>query len=81
MIIKVLLFAEAKDVAGKDSVQVPLPAGRSVSDLLDHLVQVVPDLLPIRSSLLVAVNNQFAQADQEISAEDTVACFPPVSGG
>lgn len=81
MTIQVLLFAEAKQVAGKPTVEIELPKSSTVDDVLDRIVDTVPELLPLKSSLLVAVNNQFASRDQTIQPADTVACFPPVSGG
>lgn len=81
MRIEVLLFAQAKQAVGQNSVVVDLPDHGTVSDLLDLLVCAVAQIKPMRSSLLVAVNNQFASHDQVINAKDTVACFPPVSGG
>jgi len=38
-------------------------------------------LKPLVNSLLWAVNNQYASDDRAVSASDTIACFPPVSGG
>lgn len=81
MKIEVLLFAQAKQTVGQKSVVVDLPDNGTVSELLDLLVNSAAQIKPIRSSLLVAVNNQFASHDQVINAKDTVACFPPVSGG
>lgn len=81
MTIQVLLFAQAKQVVGQDAVNIELPDNSTVNDLLDHVVQVAPELASMKSSLLVAINNQFAGREQVIHATDAVACFPPVSGG
>lgn len=81
MTIKVLLFAQAKQLVGADSIAVKLPPEGDVESLLDSLVEAAPALSSMKSSLLVAVNNQFADRSQVICSTDTVACFPPVSGG
>lgn len=81
MNIQVLLFAQAKQIVGQSSLQIELPDQATVSDLLNHVVQAAPELQPMQTSLLVAVNNQFADGQQVIHGSDTVACFPPVSGG
>ncbi|MEP3479489.1 MAG: MoaD/ThiS family protein [Fuerstiella sp.] len=81
MNIQVLLFAQAKQLVGRDSLEVEIPDQGTVADLLNHVVQAAPELQPMQTNLLVAVNNQFANRQQVIHPSDTVACFPPVSGG
>ena len=81
MNIQVLLFAQAKQLVGRDSLEVEIPEQSTVDDLLNHVVLAAPELQPMQTSLLVAVNNQFANRQQVIHGSDTVACFPPVSGG
>lgn len=81
MTIDVMLFARAKQIAGCDEVAVEAPEQCTVSELLAALVNKCPELSQMHSSLLVAVNNQFADRSTLISGTDKVACFPPVSGG
>ena len=79
--IKVLLFAAARDAAGSDVVELQLTQGSSVADLKTRLLEQVPGLQRFSSSLLWAVNNEYASADRIILDQDQIACFPPVSGG
>ncbi len=81
MTINVLLFAAARDLAGKSQVMVELPVGSTVADLRCQLVEVSPKLKSLADILYVAVNNQYAADSQPLTETDTVACFPPVSGG
>ncbi len=81
MMIDVMLFAQAKQIAGQDRVTVDVPTDCTVSCLLSALMTAQPALIALQSSLLVAVNNQFADRSTVIHETDTVACFPPVSGG
>lgn len=81
MMIQVLLFAQAKQAVGQDAVEVEVPDNCTVTDLLQGMVAIAPQLAPMQASLLVAINNQFASRHETVSADDAVACFPPVSGG
>jgi len=81
MKIQIQLFAAARDAVGQSPVVVELPASASVADLRRELVTDFPKLDSIAKILLVAVNQQYAGDDQVLSEGDSVACFPPVSGG
>lgn len=80
MTVTVLLFASYADALGHSSVDVQLPAGATVADLLQH-VRGYPgaDRLPPRP--LVAVNRSYAGEGAVLSAGDEVALIPPVAGG
>ncbi len=78
--VSVLLFGITRDLTGQSSVSVPLTEGASVSDLLGQLHQSYPELAGIRS-LLVAVNGEYAEAEQILAHHDEIALIPPVSGG
>ncbi|WP_041615984.1 MoaD/ThiS family protein [Spirosoma linguale] len=78
--ISVLLFGITRDLTGQSAVSVPLTEGASVGDLLTQIHQEYPALAGIRS-LLIAVNGEYAEADQLLTRHDEVALIPPVSGG
>ncbi|GAB3717521.1 hypothetical protein GCM10027592_59680 [Spirosoma flavus] len=78
--VSVLLFGITRDLAGQTVVSVSLPENAQVTDLLNQLHQDYPALASIRS-LLVAVNGEYADADQPIRQNDEIALIPPVSGG
>jgi molybdopterin converting factor small subunit len=78
MTLKVLLFASWSDALGS-SVEVELPAGARVSDLLSELkARAAGRPLP---KPLVAINQVYARPDAVIALGDEVAIIPPVSGG
>ncbi len=81
MNIEVRLFAAAKDAAGNAMVSLTVPEHTTVAELRQHLVAAAPALATMQQTLFVAVNNQYANADDVIRATDEIACFPPVSGG
>ena len=81
MKLNVRLFAAARDIAGHSIWPVDLPAGATVANLRSQLIQDCPNLNSMAKVLLVAVNNQYAGESQVLVESDTIACFPPVSGG
>jgi molybdopterin converting factor subunit 1 len=81
MIVRVRLFARAKDLAGTDVVSVELPTNAAVSELRRRLADKVPALAALLRRSALAVNEEFARDDQVLTGEAEVALLPPVSGG
>lgn len=79
--VTVLFFAAARDAAHTDRTVILLPHAATLADLRDTLLQQWPELGKFGPSLLWAVNAQYANPDLPLNDGDTVACFPPVSGG
>lgn len=81
--MKVLLFGITRDIVGSDTLDVSSfgeESTKSVASLKLHLSKLYPDLNKL-SSLAIAVNNEYADADVVLSNDDEVALIPPVSGG
>ena len=81
MMLRVRLFARARDLAATDTISVELPAGATVADLRRRLGCECPALVPLLARSAVAVNEEFAGDDQAIGPGAEVALLPPVSGG
>lgn len=81
MIVKVLLFAAARDLAGHDVVAATLQADRTVAELRARLSQNFPALGPLLAKSAIAVNHDFADDARVLAPGDEVAVIPPVSGG
>lgn len=80
MRISVLLFASYADALGRPAVELELPEGATVGDLVASLrAGAGAGRLPARP--LVAVNQAYARWDQAIRPTDEVAVIPPVAGG
>lgn len=75
------LFARAAELAGADRLKVRLPPSYTVRQLRDALGLACPALRTIQTSLLIAVDRQYARPETQLTAASEVACFPPVSGG
>ena len=80
MRINVLLFASYADALGGPSVEVELPAGATVGDLVRQL-RAAPGATALPPRPLVALNQAYARWDQPIGHDDEVAVIPPVAGG
>ena len=79
--LTIRLFAGMRDVAGKGVLEMESPSSTRVSEVFDHLMLLHPGVGPFRRSLLVAVNQEYADWDEVVQDGDEVAFFPPVSGG
>jgi MoaE-MoaD fusion protein len=80
MKVTVRLFAGLRERAGGQHVDVELPEGASVGDLLAAMgTTPVGRLEP--GQCVVAINREYAPASAVVSAGDEVALIPPVSGG
>ena len=81
MRVRVLFFGMLKDLASSSSDTLELPEDSTVTDLLKHYEERIPKLKDSRSSLAVAVNQEYAVAATKLKSGDEVALLPPVSGG
>lgn len=81
MQVNLLFFASLKDIVGARQLQLDVPSGATVADLLDRLESSYPKLKPYRSIVLTSVNEEYVELGAPISEGDEVAIFPPVSGG
>lgn len=76
--IKVLFFASLREQFGQRELSMDLAQPKSVRDLADELESHHNLSL---AGALVAVNEAYAAAKDTVKPGDTVAFFPPVSGG
>jgi molybdopterin converting factor subunit 1 len=80
--IRVLLFAGAREAAGRSRAEFPAPTSTTVGELADRLVREFgPDLDAVLPSCALWVNGEPAGASTELRDGDEVAVLPPVSGG
>lgn len=79
--IKLLFFATLKEKAGVAKADLELPDGSTVADLRQALLGKFPYLPQSSSTILVAVNGEYAFDGDPVPDGAEVALFPPVSGG
>jgi molybdopterin converting factor subunit 1 len=79
MTVTVLFFASLREKTRQRSLELPLEQASSLRDLARQLEETFAGLS--LSGSLCAINEQYAEPETLIKAGDTVAFFPPVSGG
>lgn len=72
-------FGITKDILGAREMEVDFD-GETVAQLRHVLTDRYPSLQRIRS-LMIAVNNAYAEDGLSIGESDEIALIPPVSGG
>ena len=81
MSIRVLFFASLADIAGMREVSVETAGFTDVISVFNKFAKDFPPLEAYRSSVLLALNSEFARPNSPVRDGDEVAFFPPVSGG
>lgn len=76
----ILAFGAAKDIFGGHKVEIDLPERARVTDLKALLGARYP-LLAQLAVYRIAINDEYAADEDEITEGDEVAVIPPVSGG
>jgi sulfur-carrier protein len=81
MSIRVLFFASLSDIAGMRETAVDAADFTDANSVFDKFVKDFPQLENYRSSVLFALNSEFARPASPVRDGDELAFFPPVSGG
>ena len=82
MKVRIKLFAVARQLAGRDEVEVELLGeAAQVADLRAALVAACPQLGQVARHLMIAVDTEYASDSTPITKDSEVAVIPPVSGG
>lgn len=79
--INILYFAHLKERTGLSREELEIPAGMTVAGLKIRLVEQHPGLEPAMPTVIVSINQEFAQDEDPVPAGAEVGLFPPVSGG
>ena len=81
MIVNVLLFAAAKEIAGSQQLEVSIDEPCTVGRLKAALVSECPGLAALTARSAFSVDQAYASNETEIGPDAEVAMIPPVSGG
>ena len=79
MTIQLLLFASYRDQVGQREMRLELSEPLTVRQVAKKLQADYPDLS--LKGALCALNERYVSPEQEVKGGDTLAFFPPVSGG
>ena len=81
MMIRVQLFARARDLAAAEWVEVELRDSATVGDMRVELGRKFPSLESLLKRSAIALDEEFAEDSQLLDLKSKVALLPPVSGG
>jgi molybdopterin converting factor subunit 1 len=82
VIVHVLFFAGARDAVGCAEEERELPAEvKTAGDFLRFIAGAYPALAGRMSTIRVARNERFVEADEPLDDGDVLALIPPVAGG
>ncbi|HEX5398378.1 MAG TPA: MoaD/ThiS family protein [Verrucomicrobiae bacterium] len=79
--MRVLFFAQLKDVTGCDSVELASAGTFDAEQLWTELLKQFPRLAAHRANVRLAKNWEYAASEVQFTDSDEVALIPPVSGG
>jgi molybdopterin converting factor subunit 1 len=79
--MRVLFFAQLKDVTGHDSVELTPASSLTAEQLWTELLKKFPKLAAHRANVRLARNWEYAAPNAQFTSMDEVALIPPVSGG
>ncbi|XP_063539511.1 molybdopterin synthase sulfur carrier subunit [Cydia strobilella] len=80
--VKILFFAQSKELAGTKETSILLPKKISYQQLLNIITENY-NLQAIKNNILLAKNEEVCDEslDIEINERDLIAVIPPLSGG
>ncbi len=81
MRIRVLLFGQLKDIAGRREDTLDLEAGATLAEVVAHYSARFPGFKTLASSIACSVNEEYAQLSAALHEGDEIGLLPPVSGG
>jgi len=75
--VKVLFFGQLKDIAGRATDGLDLKGGETLEDVFNHYAAIYPRLNELRSSIVIACNQNFAEASTEVmDGDESPSCRP-----
>ncbi len=79
--ITLKLFAVYQEALGVPEKEMQLPAGTTVGEVRDRIIQAHPVLARWKDLTRFGLNLQFVNADTLLKQGDELVLIPPVSGG
>ncbi len=83
MKITLKFFANLKELAGRDMLELEIDEGSNVEKLTRTICVKFPELKPIieKKAVFISVNQEMAKKKDILSEGDEVGLLPPFSGG
>ena len=81
MKVRVQFYAQLRELIGVNELELELPQGVTVRELLEKIYAQKPALRPHDKSILVGAGLEFVDRNYKLNAEEEIAIMPPVQGG
>ena len=80
MKVRLFLFAQYRELAGCDELELELPPGATAAEVV-QLLRADPRWHQLPATPALAVNQAYAPLSAPLSDGDEIALIPPVAGG
>ena len=81
MKVRVLFYAQLRDLLGMRQLDVDVADGATVRDLLGKIYAQQPKLRPQDKSILIGAGVEFVDRNYRLSPGEEISIMPPVQGG
>ena len=81
MKVQVQFYAQLRDLVGIRELEVDLPQGATVRELLEKIYAQKPDLRAHDKSILIGAGLEFVDRNYNVKPGEEIAIMPPVQGG
>ncbi len=81
MMVRVLMFAQAREAVGKSSMELELPDDATVEVLRNALRVHFPALVPLLPQSMISVDQAYANNTDGLHDGAEIGIIPPVGGG
>ncbi len=81
MNVRVQFYAQLRDLTGASELDVDLPEGATVGDLLAQIYAQQPSLRAHDKSILIGAGVEFIDRDYKLKSGEEISIMPPVQGG
>ncbi len=81
MKVQVQFYAQLRDLVGVRELEIELPQGATVRDLLEQLYAQRPALRAHDKSILIGAGLEFVNRNYKLKPGEEIAIMPPVQGG
>ena len=81
MKVRAQFYAQLRELVGNHELEVELPQGATVRELLENIYAQKPALRAHDKSILVGAGLEFVDRNYKIKPREEIAIMPPVQGG
>ncbi len=81
MMVQVLLFAQAREIAGHPMLHLEVRNGAVIRDVKAALAVTCPELGGLLPYCMFSIDQCYVGDGEVVTANSEIGCIPPVSGG